>query len=85
MPIYEYVCNKCKNKFELMRPITMSGEPADCPTCKAKAIRVMSRFMCITTNAVGDPERLPGAGPSGGPRPTGCSGCMSTNCDSCGS
>jgi putative FmdB family regulatory protein len=80
MPIYEYVCNKCQNKFELMRPISMSGEPADCPSCKSKAKRIMSRFMCITTNEYGDPERLSGAGPSG---PTGCAGCSSSSCDTC--
>ncbi len=84
MPIYEYVCSKCNNRFELMRPISKSSEPADCPTCNKKAERVMSRFMCITTNEYGDPERLSGAGPSG-PGPTGCAGCMSSSCDSCGS
>lgn len=80
MPIYEYVCNKCQHKFELMRPISMSGEPADCPSCKSTAKRIMSRFMCITTNEYGDPERLSGAGPSG---PTGCAGCSSSSCDTC--
>ena len=29
MPIYEYVCPDCKTKFELMRPISKSSEPAD--------------------------------------------------------
>jgi putative FmdB family regulatory protein len=84
MPIYEYVCSKCQNKFELMRPISKSSEPADCPSCNGKATRVMSRFMCITTNEYGDPERLSGAGPTG-PGPAGCAGCMSNSCDTCGS
>jgi hypothetical protein len=67
-----------------MRPVSKMREPANCPSCKGTAERVMSRFMCITTNAYGDPERLAGAGPAGGPGPTGCAGCTSTNCDSCG-
>ena len=34
MPIYEYVCGKCQNKFELMRPFSKSSDPADCPKCE---------------------------------------------------
>jgi len=74
MPIYEYVCNKCQNKFELMRPFSKSSEPADCPSCKSKAKRIMSRFTCMTTNEYGDPTPVSGGG---------CAGCSSSSCDTC--
>ena len=43
MPIYEFVCPDCKTKFELMRPISKSSEPADCPKCKHIANRALSQ------------------------------------------
>lgn len=45
MPIYEFVCDKCKNKFEeLVR--TMGGEPKiACPSCgSTKTARTLSVF-----------------------------------------
>ena len=30
MPIYEYDCAGCDLHFEVMRPVTQSGEPANC-------------------------------------------------------
>ena len=45
MPIYEYTCESCSNKFEqLVR--TMSGEPkAKCPECgSTKTARSLSVF-----------------------------------------
>jgi putative FmdB family regulatory protein len=76
MPIYEYVCGKCKSKFELMRPFSKSSEPADCPSCKAKAERVLSRFACFTAGESGDIAPISGGG-------GGCAGCSSSSCATC--
>jgi putative FmdB family regulatory protein len=75
MPIYEYVCGKCSNKFELMRPISRALDPADCPACKARAERVLSRFACFTRSAEGDSAPISGTG--------GCAGCSSSDCSTC--
>jgi putative FmdB family regulatory protein len=75
MPIYEYVCGKCQNKFELMRPFSKSSEPADCPSCKGKAQRVLSRFACFTASESGDIAPISGA--------AGCAGCTSSSCATC--
>ena len=37
MPIYEYVCPKCKTAFEVMRPFAEADKPAMCPHCKSEA------------------------------------------------
>ena len=38
MPIYEYVCNDCEHKFELLQSI--SADPAEnCPTCKGNNVQ----------------------------------------------
>ena len=76
MPIYEYVCPDCKTKFELMRPMSRSGEPADCPKCKRTANRALSRFACRSSNEFGTTAPIAGGG-------GGCASCGSSNCSTC--
>ncbi|MBN2209423.1 MAG: zinc ribbon domain-containing protein [Candidatus Coatesbacteria bacterium] len=55
MPIYEYECEKCKERFELLRGISESGEPAACPKCGAEdARRLMSLFGSSGCGSSGD-------------------------------
>jgi putative FmdB family regulatory protein len=77
MPIYEYVCKKCKNKFELMRPFSRSQEAADCPKCSSKADRILSTCYAMTSSESGVTKTIDGSGSS-------CSSCSSGNCSSCG-
>ena len=44
MPIYEYYCPKCKQEFELMRPISESSSQGACPKCGTKADKLVSVF-----------------------------------------
>lgn len=48
MPLYEFKCSKCNNKFEELRPLSRSAEDSDCPICKAPAKRIMSVFAAVT-------------------------------------
>ncbi|MGC1686656.1 MAG: zinc ribbon domain-containing protein [Candidatus Acidiferrales bacterium] len=41
MPLYEYKCEKCGNKFERIERVT-APEVRKCPTCKGKAVRLPS-------------------------------------------
>jgi putative FmdB family regulatory protein len=41
MPIYEYLCNRCKNVFELFHKMGEDGE-AVCPKCMAPAKKLIS-------------------------------------------
>ena len=74
MPIYEYICTACDNRFELMRPISRASEPADCPSCHHPAPRVLSRFACLTTDESGVPSSIAGGG---------CAGCTASSCATC--
>ena len=76
MPIYEYVCSDCDSKFELLRPVSKSDEPAECPECKGKCERVLSSFCCMTTSSSGVTSSLGGG--------SSCASCGSSNCASCG-
>ncbi len=45
MPIYEYMCQKCQERFELRRRIADSDSDIRCPRCGAeKPQRVISAF-----------------------------------------
>ncbi len=41
MPLYEYKCEKCGNRFEKIEPVT-APETNKCPKCKGKALRQLS-------------------------------------------
>ena len=51
MPIYEYVCQKCKKSFELVRRIKENGrKAATCPKCASKKVeRRWSRVSVATS------------------------------------
>ena len=64
MPIYEYECPKCDNKFEMLRPMSRADEKAACPECKGEAQRVVSVCCCATTDESGMTSAIAGAGSS---------------------
>lgn len=71
MPIYEYFCSKCKNKFELLRTMSQSNQGASCPSCGGRARRVLSPF-CRSSE--GSPASEGGSA---------CASCSATTCSSC--
>ena len=75
MPIYEYHCPSCKSTFELLRPMSQSGEQASCPKCGKPAEKTVSRFACLAKDDTGY------TAPLGGPS---CGGCSGGSCSSCG-
>ncbi|MDD5312175.1 MAG: zinc ribbon domain-containing protein [Dehalococcoidia bacterium] len=77
MPLYEYSCPNCKNKFELLRPISCSDQNAECPKCKSSSKRTISKFISRASYDLGDMPSMTGSGSS-------CSSCSSSNCSSCG-
>lgn len=45
MPLYEYQCEACDHKFEIMQSLSAKTEETACPRCLAtKAKRLMSSF-----------------------------------------
>ena len=45
MPIYEYECPECGERFSRLRPMREMDAPTPCPRCqKAEARRVVSQF-----------------------------------------
>jgi putative FmdB family regulatory protein len=78
MPIYEYLCSECANKFEQLRPLSQAKQSADCPRCHKPARRKMSTFACFSATLGGTPKAIAGTGGSS------CSSCSSGDCSTCG-
>lgn len=76
MPIYEYYCPECKEKFEKLCRFSQADEAAACPKCKHTSKRVISKFASFSKDSSGMTAPIAGSG-------GGCSTCGSTNCSSC--
>jgi len=74
MPIYQYYCPECKEKFELLRRISQLEEPASCPKCKRSSTKILSKFASFSKDANGNTASVTGSG---------CSTCGASNCTSC--
>ena len=70
MPIYEYRCKSCDNRFEYL--VMGSEESISCPKCSAQEVeRLISTFSFKS-----DTKFSSSMG-------SGCSTCSSKNCSSC--
>ncbi len=51
MPIYEYECRTCEEKYEMLRDINDSDEGVKCPCCEARAARrLLSVFSTVSSS-----------------------------------
>jgi putative FmdB family regulatory protein len=48
MPIYEFICSKCKTQFELRLSFSDFDKLAECPKCSSSSQRLISSFACKT-------------------------------------
>jgi len=72
MPIYEYICRDCQNRFEIIRPMKDADAPIACAECESENV---SR--CITVFFAQSGGKVV-AGTGGG-----CAGCAGGSCASC--
>ncbi len=78
MPIYEYVCMDCDNRFEEV--VLKQDENILCPKCKSENTK---RLMSVCR------AKMSGSGISldnysSGSSSSGCAGCSGGNCSTCG-
>jgi len=49
MPIYEYICLKCSNKFSLLQSLYPEPKGTECPKCSSRKVKkVVSAFSCAS-------------------------------------
>ena len=77
MPIYEYRCESCSEKFELLTRFAERDTAQACPACESTRTRVLvSSFACAGGES---PESLDFGSAEGGG-----GGCCGGGCGSCG-
>ena len=75
MPIYEYICKDCNQKFEAVRSIAQADEPIQCSHCGGEHTnRTVSKCWSIGNNTVTLSATSSGSG---------CAGCSGGNCAHC--
>ncbi|MGH3785938.1 MAG: FmdB family zinc ribbon protein [Pseudonocardiaceae bacterium] len=72
MPRYEFRCRECLTTFELSRPMTASGDSAQCPSGHDDTVRLLS-----TVALSGSASSRPGARR---PAPATAGGCCGGGC-----
>ena len=70
MPVYEYVCRTCDQRFEARRSMSEASAPIDCPDGHADTTRLLSVFASVGRSA--GASAAPMAGPPAGGCGAGC-------------
>ncbi len=76
MPIYEYICEDCHQKFESMRPFSQADAPISCTNCKSTHTHRTVSKCFAKSDSTGTNYSVNVGG--------GCSGCSGGNCGHCG-
>jgi len=54
MPIFEFICKKCNNEFEIL--VFSSDEKIECPACKSgEVVKQLSSFSAATNSSAAKP------------------------------
>lgn len=68
MPLYEYACKTCANRFEVL--VRAAGEAPECPSCHGTALE--RQFSVFAAHTAGAPKAAAGScGSCGDPRGAG--------------
>lgn len=76
MPVYEYRCPECTRLFEKLVAFSASDREVACPSCGARASKLLSTFAAIGAASGGGPSAS--ASIAGGP--AGGGGCCGGGC-----
>ena len=71
MPIYEFMCDDCKEEFE---SLVFGGDDVSCPVCNGKSVKKL-----ISTCSF----KRSGGESSSSASSSGCNTCSSKNCSTC--
>ncbi len=81
MPLYEYTCNDCQARFEVLRSLGQSDAAVACPRCSGtNARKMISAFAAISKDS-GGASRMVASSTGAG---AGCGGCSGGSCATCG-
>ena len=78
MPIFEFICNECKNEYET---IANRDELPPCPACKSENIEKKISICAFASHNIGGVTVKRSAAPKAA---SGCGSCSASSCASCG-
>ena len=77
MPLYEYCCDDCQSKFEVLRSYSQADEPVPCLECSGSHTRrAISLFSAVSRGGDGGESSRSLTG-------SGCASCAATSCATC--
>jgi putative FmdB family regulatory protein len=76
MPIYEYVCQNCKEEFEAIRPISQKDAAIVCEKCGSEDVKRQLAVFYAHSGGSASPATSGGGG--------GCASCSGGDCSHCG-
>lgn len=67
MPIYEYVCQKCNNRFSMLQSLHPEEKDTECPKCSSRDVKkAVSSFSCSSGSGDVSSSSAPSFGGGGG-------------------
>jgi putative FmdB family regulatory protein len=66
MPIYEYICKDCGERFSLLQGINVTEKETQCPKCSSGQVKKVISAFCCSTGSGGGAASVPSRGFSGG-------------------
>jgi putative FmdB family regulatory protein len=79
MPIYEYKCVDCGERFEALRSMSRADAPIPCENCEG-----MNTNRQVSAAYAHSGGRNGGRAYAGGGNGSGCGGCRGGSCSTCG-
>jgi putative FmdB family regulatory protein len=74
MPIYEYICTDCNQKFETIRPMSQADSPLACQACGGENVkRKLAVFYALSG----------GHSVAGTSKSCDCGSCSGQSCSGC--
>jgi len=66
MPIYEYVCMKCNERFSLIQSMNSAKDETKCPKCGVTEVKKLVSSFCCSTGFGSGASSIPSGGFTGG-------------------
>jgi putative FmdB family regulatory protein len=65
VPLYEYRCKTCDDRFELRRSVAEADDPVSCPGGHTGAVRLLAAFAATGRSTASAMATAPSAMPAG--------------------
>ncbi len=75
MPMYEYGCLSCNNRFDRLRRMNQDDADVTCPVCRSKSVQRRLSVFASYTKGASSSDMAESAAPTSSSCGRGCPGC----------